>query len=79
MILITGGASYIGSHTCVSLLESGYDITVFDNLCNGSTEALSRVEKLTNRKINFFKGDVCNPDSLDEVFTENGFQAVIHF
>jgi UDP-glucose 4-epimerase len=79
MILITGGAGYIGSHTCVSLLESGYDITVFDNLCNGSTEALSRVEKLTNRKINFFKGDVCNPDSLDEVFTENDFQAVIHF
>lgn len=79
MILITGGAGYIGSHTCVSLMESGYDITVFDNLCNSSTEALSRVEKLTNRKINFFKGDVCNPDSLDEVFTENDFQAVIHF
>jgi UDP-glucose 4-epimerase len=79
MILLTGGAGYIGSHTCFSLLESGYDVTVFDNLMNGSTEALRRVEKLTNRKINFFKGDVCNPDSLDEVFTENDFQAVIHF
>lgn len=79
MILVTGGAGYIGSHTCISLLESGHDVTVFDNLSNGSRESLRRVSRLTNRKINFFEGDVRDSKLLDEVFAQNDFQAVIHF
>lgn len=57
-ILVTGGAGYIGSHTCVELLNSGYDVTVIDNLCNANPKSLKRVEAITGRKVKFYEGDV---------------------
>uniref|UniRef100_UPI003565F1CA SDR family NAD(P)-dependent oxidoreductase n=1 Tax=Hydrogenophaga sp. TaxID=1904254 RepID=UPI003565F1CA len=58
MIFVTGGAGYIGSHTCVELLESGQDVTVFDNFCNASEESLARVEKITGRTVRLVQGDI---------------------
>lgn len=79
-ILVTGGAGYIGSHTCLELLNAGYDVTVIDNLSNSSEEALKRVEKLTGRTLTFFKADLLDTDALDRIFTlcEN-VSTVIHF
>ena len=57
-ILVTGGAGYIGSHTCVQLLEAGYDVTVIDNLANSSKESIKRVEEITGKKINFYEKDL---------------------
>lgn len=78
-ILVTGGAGYIGSHTCVQLLENGYDILVADNLINSSEESIRRVEKITGRHIPFFKVDLCDEEALDNIFTEYPIHAVIHF
>ncbi|ECU0370459.1 NAD-dependent epimerase/dehydratase family protein, partial [Salmonella enterica subsp. enterica serovar Newport] len=58
LILVTGGAGYIGSHTIISLLENNYNVIVLDNLCNSSLESIKRVEKITNKKIKFYLGDV---------------------
>ena len=60
-ILVTGGAGYIGSHTCVELLNAGYDVVVLDNLYNSSAEALRRVEKITGKKLTFYKADLLDP------------------
>ena len=79
MVLVTGGAGYIGSHTCISLIEAGYDLVVFDNFCNSSQEALKRVEKIVGRKINFFEGDIRNSEDLDGVFKAFEIDSVIHF
>ncbi len=78
-ILVTGGAGYIGSHTCIELLESGYDVVVVDNLINSHPESLKRVEKITGRGLNFLKLDIRDRDALKKAFSENNFQAVIHF
>ncbi len=79
-IIVTGGAGYIGSHTCLELLNEGYQVTVLDNLCNSSLEAIRRVEELTGKSIRFFNADLMDPKSLDLVFTEStGADAVIHF
>ncbi len=78
-ILVTGGAGYIGSHTCVQLLEAGYDVTVIDNLSNSSKESLCRVEKITGKKVKFYEKDLVNKSDLSAVFSENKFDAVIHF
>ena len=78
-ILVTGGAGYIGSHTCVQLLDAGYDVVVVDNLCNSSEEALSRVEKITGKSVKFYKIDMVDKDALRTVFEENKFDAAIHF
>ena len=78
-ILVTGGAGYIGSHTCILLLEAGYDIIVFDNLSNASKESIRRVEKITGEKIPFIEGDIRNPKELHAVFEKNDIAAVIHF
>lgn len=78
-IAVTGGAGYIGSHTCVQLLENGYDIIVIDNLCNSSEEALNRVKKITGRHFDFFKADLLDKHSLDSIFKHNQIDAVIHF
>ena len=80
-ILVTGGAGYIGSHTCLELLTCGHKVTVVDNLSNSSVEALHRVERLTTRKINFFEVDLLDKKALSEVFSACGgnFDAVIHF
>ncbi|MDU9049977.1 MAG: UDP-glucose 4-epimerase GalE [Candidatus Electrothrix sp. Rat3] len=79
-IIVTGGAGYIGSHTCLELLNSGHEVTVIDNLCNSGREGLRRVEKLTGKTLNFFQVDLLDADALDTVFRQNAdATAVIHF
>ncbi|NOQ46888.1 MAG: UDP-glucose 4-epimerase GalE [Desulfobulbaceae bacterium] len=79
-IIVTGGAGYIGSHTCLELLNAGHRVTVLDNLCNSSREALKRVEGLTGKSISFFKADLLNIEAVNRVFRESeGASAVIHF
>ena len=78
-ILVTGGAGYIGSHTCVELLNAGYGVVVVDNLCNSNAKSLERVEELTGRKITFYRGDVRDKALMDKIFAENEIAAVIHF
>lgn len=78
-ILVTGGTGYIGSHTCLLLLEAGYEVVVVDNLSNSSLESLRRVEKLTDKFIRFYKVDITDFKALDRVFGEHDFSAVIHF
>lgn len=78
-ILVTGGAGYIGSHTCVELLEAGYEVAVLDNLYNSSEEALKRVEKITGKSVKFYEGDLLNKEDIEKVFAEETIDAVIHF
>ena len=78
-ILVTGGAGYIGSHTCIALHQAGYDIVVYDNLSNSSIEAINRVSKLTGQPIEFIEGDIRDAELLRQVFTEHQFFGVIHF
>lgn len=78
-ILVTGGAGYIGSHTCVEMLNAGKDVVVIDNLDNSNKESISRVEKITGKKIKFYQNDVRDRDALKKIFTENSIEAVIHF
>lgn len=78
-ILVTGGAGYIGSHTCVELLEAGYDIVVFDNLSNSKTESLKRVKEITGKDFTFVEGDILDKDALERAFKENSIESVIHF
>ena len=77
-ILLTGGAGYIGSHTLVELLERGYGVVV-DNLSNASEEALRRVEKITGKAVKFYCADVRDRAAMEKIFSENAFDAVIHF
>ena len=78
-ILVTGGAGYIGSHTCVELLNSGYDVVVVDNLMNSHEESLNRVEKITGKEITFHKTDLLDEEGLNDVFKQHAIDAVIHF
>jgi len=78
-ILVTGGAGYIGSHTCLELLQSGYEIIVVDNLCNSKEESLRRVEEITNDKLTFYKVDLLDRAHLENVFESHAIHAVIHF
>lgn len=79
-ILVTGGAGYIGSHTCVELLEAGFDVVVVDNLCNSSAESLRRVAEITGREsIPFYEGDIRDEQLLGRIFQENSIYSVIHF
>lgn len=78
-ILVTGGAGYIGSHTCVELLEAGHDVIVLDNLSNSSEESLKRVQELTGKTLKFIQGDIRNQNDLDQTFSANQIDAVIHF
>ena len=78
-VLVTGGAGYIGSHTCVELLESGYGVVVIDNLCNANPESLNRVRELTGKEIKFYEGDVRDEALLRKIFAENAIGCVIHF
>ncbi len=79
MILVTGGAGYIGSHTCVSLLEDGYQVLVLDNFSNSTSKSLNRVEELTKRKLNVVEGDIRDKNTLRKIFTEYDIEAVMHF
>ena len=79
-ILVCGGAGYIGSHTCVELIQAGYDIVVADNLYNSSQEALRRVEKIVGKPVPFVKAELCNEDEVEALFARHpGIDAVIHF
>ena len=78
-VLVTGGAGYIGSHTCLELLESGYGVIVVDNLCNSNPKSLERVQELTGKSLTFYEGDVRDEALLTKIFTENEIGCVIHF
>lgn len=78
-ILVTGGAGYIGSHTCLELLNTGHDVVVLDNLSNSSVESLNRVQRLAQKSLKFVEGDIRNSQILDRIFQENTIDAVIHF
>ena len=78
-VLVTGGAGYIGSHTCLELLNKGYGVVVIDNLCNSNPESLNRVEKLTGKTLRFYEGDVRDEALLQKIFAENEIGCVIHF
>lgn len=78
-ILVTGGAGYIGSHTCVELLLCGYDCVVVDNLSNSSELSVDRMAEITGKKIKFYEADVCDESALTKIFEENDIEAVIHF
>lgn len=78
-ILVTGGAGYIGSHTCVELLNAGYEVVVIDNLYNSSAEALRRVEQITKKTVKFYEGDLLNRVDVEKVFEQESIDSVIHF
>lgn len=78
-ILVTGGAGYIGSHTCIELIQAGYDIVVVDNLVNSSEESLKRVEKITGRSVPFYETDLLDRAGIDAIFEKESIDSVIHF
>lgn len=78
-ILVTGGAGFIGSHTCVELLDAGYEVIVVDNLCNSSQESLRRVEKITGKNVKFYEADIRDTDALNQIFDKESVECVIHF
>ena len=78
-ILVTGGAGYIGSHTCVELLNAGYEVVVVDNLCNSCKESLKRVEEITGKHVTFYEVDLLDKPALDRVFDNEKIDGVIHF
>lgn len=78
-VLLAGGAGYIGSHTCVELIEAGHSVVIADNFSNSCPEAVKRVEELTNTKIPLYEADVCDKDAVEKIFAENELDAVIHF
>lgn len=78
-VLVTGGAGYIGSHTCLELLTAGHEVIVFDNLSNSSEESLRRVQALANKNLVFVQGDIRHQAELDQVFQDHQIDAVIHF
>ncbi len=78
-VLVTGGAGYIGSHTCISLIEAGYTPVILDNFVNSSPKAVERVEEITGKKIKLYKGDIADKELLHKIFNENDVECVIHF
>ena len=78
-ILVTGGAGYIGSHTCIELLEAGYQVVVVDNLCNSSKKSLERVQEITGKELTFYQDDLLDSEALDAIFQRESIDAVIHF
>ena len=78
-ILVTGGAGFIGSHTCVELINAGYEPIILDNLCNSKSESIKRIKEITGKDVKFCKCDIRDREGLDKVFAENKIDAVIHF
>ena len=78
-ILVTGGTGYIGSHTCVELLNASYDVVVIDNFSNSKREVIDSIKKITSKDFKFYEGDVCDKELLRKIFSENKIDAVIHF
>ena len=78
-ILVTGGAGYIGSHTCVELLNEGYEVVIVDNLYNSNKKAIERIEQITQKKVTFYENDILDHTALDAIFDKEKVDAVIHF
>lgn len=78
-ILVTGGAGYIGSHTCIELMSAGHDIVIVDNLSNSQRESVNRIRKLSNNSVLFYEVDICDSIALSQIFSEHSIDAVIHF
>ena len=78
-ILVTGGAGYIGSHTCIELIEAGYEVVIVDNLCNSCELAIKRVEEITGKKVRFYAVDIADKERMNEIFEKESIQSVIHF
>ena len=78
-ILVTGGAGYIGSHTCVELINSGHEAVIIDNFCNSCSESVKRIEEICGKKVYLYEGDVRDSALLDKIFTEHKIDSVIHF
>jgi UDP-glucose 4-epimerase len=78
-ILVTGGAGYIGSHTCVALLEAGHTVFVADNLCNSKVETIDKIKQITNKEVTFYQIDVTDENALDTIFSNHTIDGVIHF
>ncbi|MFT5693127.1 MAG: UDP-glucose 4-epimerase [Oceanicoccus sp.] len=78
-VLVTGGAGYIGSHTCIELIAAGHEVIVVDNFCNSDPESLKRVEEISGKSVGFYEVDICDKEALSAVFASNKVDAVIHF
>ncbi|WP_143108824.1 SDR family NAD(P)-dependent oxidoreductase, partial [Bathymodiolus thermophilus thioautotrophic gill symbiont] len=78
-ILVTGGAGYIGSHTCVELLEKGYRVIALDNYSNSSKAVIGKIKKITGKEIQVYEADVRDKRALKKIFSENNIDAIIHF
>ena len=78
-VLVTGGCGYIGSHTCVELLNSGYDVVIIDNLSNSKENVVDKIKQITGKDVIFYKDDVCDKEALNKIFDKEGIDAVIHF
>lgn len=78
-ILLTGGAGFIGSHTCVELLNQQHEVFIYDNLCNSNADVITRIERITGKKVTFIEGDIRNYDTMLDTLTRYHIQAVIHF
>lgn len=78
-ILVTGGAGFIGSHTCVELLNAGYKVIILDNLINSKEASIERIKKITDKDVQFYKTDLLDYEGTLRVFSENDIDAVIHF
>ena len=78
-VLVTGGAGFIGSHTCVELLDAGYDIVVMDNFSNSKPASLERIKKITGKDFKFYETDLLDEKGMDRIFDENEIDAVVHF
>lgn len=79
MILVTGGAGFIGSHTCVELIDAGYEVAIIDNLCNSKKESIDKIQKITGKTVKFYENDLRDEESVRKIFSENKIDAVIHF
>ena len=79
MILVTGGAGFIGSHTCVELLDAGYEIAIIDNFCNSRPEVLDKIRTISGKDFKFYEADLLERDKVEQIFEENDIEAVIHF
>lgn len=78
-VLVTGGTGYIGSHTCVELLDNDYNVIIIDNLSNSKRSVVEKIKEITNKDVKFYEGDCCNKSTLEKIFAENDIDAVIHF
>lgn len=78
-ILVTGGTGYIGSHTCIELINNGYEVIIIDNFYNSNIEVLNRIQKITNKTITFYQTDLLNKESIEKIFHQHDITAVIHF